>query len=90
MGVLAVMRRFLFLQRRLGRVQRQIYRCLIALGRPVKIRDLLKWCYPHAVEFQPWHRTNINRAISRVARPVEKPGKRFARPGSCDLSEVAR
>jgi hypothetical protein len=65
-------------RRRLGRVQRQIRRALIGLGRPLRIRDLLKWVYPHVVEFQSWHRTNIHRAITRVARPVGKTRKRFA------------
>ena len=64
-------------RRRLGRLQRQIFRALIALSR-VRIKDLLAWCYPSAIEFQPWHRTNIHRAITRVARPVGKSRKRFA------------
>jgi hypothetical protein len=62
--------------RRMGRVQLQCWRCLVGLGRPVKIRDLLKWCYPKAIEFQPWHRTNVHRAIIRVARPVGKTRER--------------
>jgi hypothetical protein len=56
----------LIADKRIGRVQRQIRRCLIALG-SARIRDLLKWCYPSALEFQPWHRTNIHRAASKVA-----------------------
>ena len=65
-------------QKRLGRVQRQIRRCLIALGRPVRIRDLLPWCYPSALEFQPWMRAHIHRTIGRVARPVGKTRERYA------------
>ena len=52
--------------KRIGRVQRQVRRCLIALG-SARIRDLLKWCYPSVLEFQPWHRTNIHRAANKVA-----------------------
>jgi hypothetical protein len=65
-------------RKRVGRVQRQIRRCLIALGRPVKIRDLLKWCYPHVTEFQPWMRTHIHATIKRVAKPIGKTRERFA------------
>lgn len=64
-------------RRRLGRLQRQCRRSLIALG-SVRIKDLLAWCYPHALEFQPWHRTNVHRAIVRVARPVGKTRARHA------------
>ena len=63
--------------RRLGRVQRQCRRALIALNR-VRIGDLLAWCFPHAIEFKHWHRKSIHRAISRVAKPVGKPRARHA------------
>jgi hypothetical protein len=64
----------LIADKRIGRIQRQVRRCLIALG-SARIRDLLKWCYPSALEFQPWHRTNIHRAAHRVAEVKRCRGK---------------
>jgi hypothetical protein len=63
--------------KRLGRVQLQCRRALIALSR-VRIKDLLGWCYPHAIEFKHWHRKSIHRAITRVAKPLGKTRARHA------------
>src|SRR5690242_320687 len=63
---------------KVGRIQKQIRRCLIALGRPVTIRDLLEWCYPRADEFKRWHRTNVHRAAPKFAVPIGPTRKRFA------------
>jgi hypothetical protein len=63
---------------RVGRIQKQIRRCLIALDRPATIRDLLEWCYPRLTEFRPWHRTNVHRAVPKFAVPVGPTRERFA------------
>jgi hypothetical protein len=63
--------------RRMGRVQLQCRRALIALSR-VRIGDLLAWCYPKAKEFKHWHRKSIHRAILKVGVPV---GQTRARHG---------
>ena len=60
---------------RMGRVQRQCRRALIALSH-ARIRDLLEWCYPHALEFKHWHRKSIHLAIRKVGVPVGKTRER--------------
>jgi hypothetical protein len=63
---------------RVGRIQKQIRRCLIALNRPATIRDLLSWCYPRLTEFKPWHRTNVHRAVLKFAKPIGQTRQRVA------------
>jgi hypothetical protein len=63
---------------RMGRIQRQIRRALIALGRPLTIRELLPYCYPKAKTFQRWMRWSIHRAVSRVAKPLFPTRERHA------------
>jgi hypothetical protein len=63
--------------KRLGRIQLQCRRALIALSR-VRIGDLLEWAYPHATEFKHWHRKSIHRAIIKVGIPVGKTRERHA------------
>ena len=63
---------------RIGRVQRQIRRALIGLGRPLTMRELLPWAFPTARKFKHWMRWSINRAARRVARPVGKTRARHA------------
>ena len=61
---------------RLGRVQKQIKRAFIASGgKPLRIADLLPRCYPAVRGFKLWHRTNVHRAIDKVARPIGRDGK---------------
>jgi hypothetical protein len=53
---------------RVGRVCRQIRRCLIAHnGRPVLINDLLDYCYAGSREHPHWHYRNVHRALPRYA-----------------------
>jgi hypothetical protein len=53
---------------RLGRIQRQIRRALIAAGgMPVRTRELLRWCYPQAKQFEWRHRSSVHRAVHRFA-----------------------
>jgi hypothetical protein len=59
---------------RMGRVQRQVKRALIALG-SARIQDLLEWAYPQLTSYLPWHRTNVHRAASKVAEVRRSPGR---------------
>ena len=52
---------------RVGRVQRQVRRALVAVSAPVSIQDLLAWCYPATKQHPQWHRTNVHRALPRFA-----------------------
>jgi hypothetical protein len=63
--------------KRMGRVQLQCRRALIALSR-VRIGDLLVWAYPHVTEFKHWDRKSIHRAIIKVGIPVGKTRERCA------------
>jgi hypothetical protein len=62
---------------RIGRVQRQCRRALIARGR-VTIRDLLAWAFPRAPIYLPWMRTSVHRAIKKFGVPVRPTRKRYA------------
>jgi hypothetical protein len=63
---------------RVGRVQRQLYRCMVALGRPVKMKDLLPWAYPHAGgKYKSWMRTHIHKAIRKFGVLVAPSRQRF-------------
>jgi len=57
-------------------VQRQCRRALIAYGR-VTIRELLEWAFPREVEYLPWMRNSIHRAIKKFGRPVRPPKARY-------------
>jgi len=57
---------------RLGRVQKQIRRAFSSGGKPLGISALLRWCYPRASKFKPWHRTNVHRAVAKVAKPIRR------------------
>jgi hypothetical protein len=65
---------------RIGRVQRQVRRALIAKGAPVSIQDLLAWCYPAAKQHPRWHRTNVHRALPRWAISLGRIPNRRGRP----------
>ena len=59
-----------------GRVQRQIERAFIANDyKPLRISALLPWCYPAETTYRNWHRTNVHRAVGKVAVRVSKDGK---------------
>ena len=69
-------------ERRVGRVFRQIRRCLIANGgKPVLIGDLLDYCYPGSRVHPHWHRTSIHRALPRYAVLIGRMGCGRGRPG---------
>ena len=58
---------------RIGRVQLQIRRALIASGgKPLGMSDLLPRCYPRVKKFKEWHRWNIRRAAPKVAARIGK------------------
>ena len=62
---------------RIGRVQRQCRRALIAHG-TATIRDLLSWCYPKSRSYSRWQRKSVLRAIRKFGLPARPPRQRFA------------
>jgi hypothetical protein len=63
---------------RIGRVQLQIRRALIASdGKPLQMSDLLPRCYPREKKFKEWHRWNIRRAAPKVAKRIGMDGQRI-------------
>ena len=64
-------------KKRVGRVQLQIRRALIAAdGRPVQIGDLLPRCFPAARNYPRWMRKSVHRALPRFAVPLERTNTR--------------
>jgi len=64
-----------------GRIHRQIRRAFIASsGAPLRIGQLLEWCYPAAKRDPRWHRTNIHRALPRFAVSLRRISDRPGRP----------
>jgi hypothetical protein len=62
---------------RVGRVQRQVRRALVAAGgRPLSTTDLLRWSYPHLRRFECWRCQAVRRAAPKYAVPV---GRRRSR-----------
>jgi hypothetical protein len=66
--------------KRMGRVQLQCRRALIALSR-VRIGDLLVWAYPHVTEFKHWDRKSIHREKS--AYQLERHASDAPQLGCC-------
>jgi hypothetical protein len=63
-------------RRRLGRVQRQVQRALIAAGgRGCRIRDLLSWAFPALTTWRDWHRSSVHRAARRVAAVLDRDAR---------------
>jgi hypothetical protein len=60
---------------RIGRVQRQCRRVLLA-GRdwPITTGELLRWSYPRVSRFQKWHWTAVRRAAERFFVRAGKRG----------------
>jgi hypothetical protein len=53
---------------RIGRVQLQIRRALIASGgKPLTIRDFLRFAFPRTTKHTHWQRKSCHRAIPRFA-----------------------
>jgi hypothetical protein len=70
-------------QHRAGRIQRQVLRAFVANdGGPLRIADLLLWCYPAVERYELWHRWNVHRAASKFADKIAKDhrGVVFAPP----------
>jgi hypothetical protein len=66
---------------RVGRIQRQIRRALIANNcKPLSIRELLRWCYPAVKQHPRWHRWSIHRALPKFAIPHGRNTERQGRP----------
>jgi hypothetical protein len=66
---------------RVGRVQTQIRRAFIASGgRPLKIRELLAYCYPAATKHPRWHRWKIHCALPRFGVPFGRVASEQGRP----------
>jgi len=65
---------------RVGRIQRQVRRALVAKSSPVSIQDLLEWCYPATKQHPRWHRTNVHRALPRWAISLERIPNERGRP----------
>lgn len=66
---------------RVGRVQRQIRRALLAAdGRPVSIGELLPRCYPRSTKYTRWQRWSIHRALPRFAVPLGRYMSAQGRP----------
>jgi hypothetical protein len=58
---------------RIGRIQRQTKRCLIAAWpNSVSVRDLLEYSYPRISKPQIWHRVAVHRAVRRWGVVVAK------------------
>jgi hypothetical protein len=53
-----------------GKIQRACRRALIAAGRPLFTRDLLRWAYPRVERYECWHYWSIYRAAPRYAVKV--------------------
>jgi hypothetical protein len=53
-----------------GRISRQVRRCLVAADGPVPFSDLMEWSY---VNRQPW-RWPIYRALKRWGEPAGRRG----------------
>ena len=67
---------------RVGRVFRQIRRCLVARdGKPVLMAELLDYAFPRAGGRHPhWHHQNIYRCLDRYAVPIDRLNHRPDRP----------
>jgi hypothetical protein len=66
---------------RIGRVQRQVRRALVANNcKPLSIGELLAWCYPAASGHPRWHRWSIHRALPKFAVPLGRNSGRQGRP----------
>jgi hypothetical protein len=66
---------------RVGRVQTQIRRAFIASGgRPLKIRDLLVYCYPAAIKHPRWRRWKIHCALPKFGVPLGRISTKQGRP----------
>jgi hypothetical protein len=58
---------------RAGRVQRQARRALlVASGRPLRVSELLSWCFPRATRHPHWHWTSVHRAAAKFAVVVKR------------------
>ncbi len=63
-------------RRAIGRVQRQVRRAFIAsAGEPLRIGQLLRWCYPRQARFKRWHRNSVRRAARRFAQPIDRDSR---------------
>src|SRR5262245_59584678 len=77
--------------RKVGRVERQARRAVIASGgRPVGIRTLLAWCFPRVTEPKAWHRTSVHRAARRFLVVVGKVGRANLWGPNAELARLIR
>ena len=60
---------------RIGHVQKQVRRALITAEKPVRIADLLPYCYPRVERFELWHRGCVHRAAKRFAVVIGRDAK---------------
>ena len=71
---------------RLGRLQRQAKRCLIANDGSATTTQIRAWCYPGR-ERQHWHHAEIRRALRKIAKPIGRSPTGIGRPGIWALDE---
>jgi hypothetical protein len=76
---------------RIGRIQRQVRRLFIGNGgKPVRMAELLRHCYPRLARFEHWHRTNVRRAAKRYAVPIDRDGRGVVYGPSPELLRLIR
>src|SRR6516165_1673388 len=71
---------------RLGRLQRQAKRCLIANDGLATTTQIRAWCYPGR-ERRHWHHAEIRRALRKIAKPIGRSPTGIGRPGIWALDE---
>jgi hypothetical protein len=60
---------------RVGKLQRQIRRALIAADRPLLTIDLLEYGFPRLDRYRHWHYKSVYRAARKFAVNVAGPGR---------------